>query len=199
MQSFGNRIRDLRKKKGDALRIVAAFLEIDQAILSKIEHGHRKASRTLVVKLEKYFNLSENDLILSWLSDNLVYEVKHEELALEALKVAEEKIAYLTIQQTSKKKILSKIISYFKQHTIVTKVWIFGSFARGEEDQKSDIDLLIEVPEKSAFSYFDLAEIQYQLKSALNRKVDIGFYEAVRNEIKRSIHQDLKLIYEKSG
>jgi len=39
MQSFGNRIRDLRKKKGDALRIVAAFLEIDQAILSKIDPG----------------------------------------------------------------------------------------------------------------------------------------------------------------
>ena len=197
MQSFGNRIRDLRKKKGDALRIVAAFLEIDQAILSKIEHGHRKASRTLVVKLEKYFNLSENDLILSWLSDNLVYEVKHEELALEALKVAEEKIAYLTIQQTSKKKILSKIISYFKQHTIVTKVWIFGSFARGEEDQKSDIDLLIEVPEKSAFSYFDLAEIQYHLEKLVAKKVDVVMTGAVKPKVMERIKPDLKVIYER--
>ena len=62
MSSLGNTIRKLREVKQLPLRTVAAFLDIDQAILSKIERGQRKASREQVVKLAKYFKVKENDL-----------------------------------------------------------------------------------------------------------------------------------------
>lgn len=94
MHSLGEKIRKLREDKELPLRTVAAYLDIDQAILSKIERGHRKASREQVVKLATFFDVEETDLLVSWLSDKLVYEVADEEVALKALQVAEEKVKY---------------------------------------------------------------------------------------------------------
>lgn len=96
MDNFGNIIRKLRENKELPLRSVAAFLEIDQAILSKIERGQRKPTREQVVKLAEYFKTKESDLLIAWLSDKLVYEVEDEDFALKALQVAEEKLKYIT-------------------------------------------------------------------------------------------------------
>ena len=96
MDSLGDNIRKLREDKELPLRTVAAYLDIDQAILSKIERGQRKASREMVVKLAKYFKVVENDLLIAWLSDKLVYEVEDEKFALQAIHVAEEKIKFAT-------------------------------------------------------------------------------------------------------
>ncbi len=94
MDTFGDTIRKLREEKELPLRTVAAFLDIDQAILSKIERGQRKTTRELVVKLAGYFKVKENDLLVAWLSDKIVYEVEDEDMALKALQVAEEKVKY---------------------------------------------------------------------------------------------------------
>jgi transcriptional regulator with XRE-family HTH domain len=96
MDSLGETIRKLREDKELPLRTVAAFLDIDQAILSKVERGHRKPTREQVVKLAGYFKVKENDLLVAWLSDKLVYEVEDEEMALKALQVAEERVKYIT-------------------------------------------------------------------------------------------------------
>ncbi len=96
MESLGDTIRKLREDKELPLRTVAAFLDIDQAILSKIERGQRKPSREQVVKLAEYFKVKENDLLVAWLSDKLVYEVEDEDMALKALQVAEERVKYIT-------------------------------------------------------------------------------------------------------
>jgi transcriptional regulator with XRE-family HTH domain len=101
MDNLGDIIRKLREEKELPLRTVAAYLDIDQAILSRIERGQRKPTREQVVKLAKYFKVNEKDLLVAWLSDKLVYEVADEQVALKALQVAEEKIKY---QKTQKKK-----------------------------------------------------------------------------------------------
>jgi transcriptional regulator with XRE-family HTH domain len=94
MDSLGDTIRKLREGKELPLRTVSAYLDIDQAILSKIERGQRKATREQVVKLAEYFKVKENDLLVAWLSDKLVYEVQNEDFALQAMQVAEEKVKY---------------------------------------------------------------------------------------------------------
>ncbi len=96
MDSLGDTIRKLREEKELPLRTVAAFLDIDQAILSKVERGQRKPTREQVVKLAAYFKVKENDLLVAWLSDKLVYEMGDEEMALKALQVAEERVKYIT-------------------------------------------------------------------------------------------------------
>lgn len=94
MESLGETIRKRREDKELPLRTVAAYLDIDQAILSKIERGQRNANREQVIKLASFFNMNETDLLVSWLSDKLVYEVRNEDMALKALQVAEEKVKY---------------------------------------------------------------------------------------------------------
>lgn len=102
MKSFGNTIRKLRESKELPLRTVSAFLDIDQAILSKIERGQRKATREQVVKLAEYFKVKQNDLLVTWLSDKLVYEVQNEDFALQAMQVAEKKVKYITKNKVKK-------------------------------------------------------------------------------------------------
>lgn len=94
MNDFGNFIRKHRLNKKVPLRTVAAYLDIDQAILSKIERGQRKSTREQVLKLAKYFDVKDEPLLIEWLSDKLLYEVAHEKVGLKALQLAEEKIKH---------------------------------------------------------------------------------------------------------
>ena len=98
MKNLGETLRELRENKQLPLRVIAAYLDIDPAIMSRIERGQRKASREQIVKLAAYFNVSEDELLVAWLSDKLVYEIADEQLGIEALRVAEEKVEYLKSQ-----------------------------------------------------------------------------------------------------
>lgn len=195
MQNIGELIRTLREKEGYPLRKVAAFLDIDQAILSKIERGQRKLTKEQVIKLADFFNYNEKEMLVTFLSDRIIYEIGNEEYAKEALKVAEEKIEYEAFITIDRSKIIKKIANRLKQFSKVRNAWIYGSFSREDDGPKSDIDLAIKTDE--GFSYFDLAEIQYQLENAVNRKIDVGFIDSFKPHIFKNIEPDLKLIYER--
>lgn len=93
-KTTGEILRGEREKKGLLLRQVAAMLDIDTAILSKIERGERKASKEQIVKLAEILELDEEDLIVQYLSEKILYEIKDEELGSKALKAAEKKMKY---------------------------------------------------------------------------------------------------------
>ena len=76
------------------LRQVAAKLDIDTAILSKIERSERKATKEQIIKLAKILDLKEEDLLVQYLSEKILYEIRDEELGQKALKVAERKMKY---------------------------------------------------------------------------------------------------------
>ncbi|MGM0498392.1 MAG: helix-turn-helix domain-containing protein [Bacteroidota bacterium] len=92
--SFGKQIRKLRENQGLPLRKIAAILDIDQSILSKIERGERRATKEQVIHIAKIFNVEEKELLINYLSDKVLFELKDEDLAEDALKVAEQKIRY---------------------------------------------------------------------------------------------------------
>jgi len=195
MHSLGETIRKLREEKELPLRTVAAFLDIDQAILSKIERGLRKPNRELVIKLSEYFQVPEKELLLAWLADKVLYEVGDEEMALEALQMAEERAAYLAFQKIDRDEVLKKIQNGIAKFKEVEKAWIYGSFARKEDGPKSDVDIAVQAD--STFSYFDLVEIQHELEKIIHRKVDVGFIDSFKPYIFERIKEDLKLIYER--
>ncbi len=195
MQSFGELIRNLRKNKGFPLRKVAAFLDIDQAILSKVERGQRKLSKDQVRKLAEFFNCDPKELLVPYFSDIIVYQVGNEEFARDALKLAEKKIEYKNFIVADKNEIIAKIKSTLKQFSKVQFAWIFGSFARQEDRPGSDIDIAVKTD--TDFSYFDLAEIQYKLENELHRKIDVGFIDSFKPLILENIKSDLTLIYER--
>jgi len=195
MQNIGNLIRSLRIKEGYPLRKVAAFLDIDQAILSKIERGQRKLTKEQVIKLADFFNYNEKEMLITFLSDRIINEIGNEAYAKEALKVAEEKIEYEAYKLLDKNKIIKQIKNQLKQFSKVSSAWIYGSFSREDDKPGSDIDIAVKTDDD--FSYFDLAEIQYQLENEVNRKIDVGFIDSIKPYIKKNIEPDLKLIYER--
>ncbi len=94
MKSLGEKLRELRAARSLLLRQVAAHLEVDPSFLSKIERGDKKPTREQVIHMAKMYKASEKELMVSYLSERVFYQVEDEELAIEALKVAEEMIKY---------------------------------------------------------------------------------------------------------
>lgn len=102
MKKIGEIIRELREQKSLLLRQVAAEIAIDQALLSKIERNERMPTKEQVKRFAKFFGKNENELLVAFLSDKLVYEVQDEEVALKAMQVAEKKINYIIKNKSGK-------------------------------------------------------------------------------------------------
>ena len=86
---FGELIKELRVNKELPLRKVAEVLEIDTSTLSKIEKGERKASREMVKTLSGFFKKEHEELLVTFLSDKIAYELQDETCSKSVLKVAE--------------------------------------------------------------------------------------------------------------
>ncbi|MCE2769306.1 MAG: helix-turn-helix domain-containing protein [Saprospiraceae bacterium] len=94
-ETIGEKLRHIREEKELPLRKVAALLDIDVAILSKMERGERRITKEVVLKLANIYDYNADDLLVSFLSDKILYEIQDEDLGIEALKVAEEKAKYI--------------------------------------------------------------------------------------------------------
>ena len=91
---FGNKIRELRDEQGLLQRQLAAALEIDTPMFSKIERGDRRAKREQVVKLAELLHQDENELKL-WIADKVIDAVGTEHdhiLKRDAIEVAQKTI-----------------------------------------------------------------------------------------------------------
>lgn len=84
-------------------------------------------------------------------------------------------------------KIKEKIVPILKENK-VTKAGVFGSFARGEQRKKSDVDILIEID--GGTDLLDLAHLKGLLERRLKRKVDLVEYSCIREELKSNILND---------
>ena len=90
---LGNRIRSLRDEQGILQRQVAAFLEIDTPMFSKIERGDRRAKRSQVIQMAKYFHVDEKEMLTLWLADKILYALEGEdELKLSAIETAKKRV-----------------------------------------------------------------------------------------------------------
>ena len=76
---FGKKIKELRKKRGLLQRQLAAVLEIDTPMYSKIERGERKAKRSQIPIMAQMFEVDEKELLTIWLADKVLDTVEGEE------------------------------------------------------------------------------------------------------------------------
>lgn len=95
METVGQIIRAKRESLGLLLRQVASSLDIDQAILSKIERNERKPTKDNIIKLAEILKLDKEDLLVQFMSEKIAYEIADEDYASKVLKVAEKKVKYL--------------------------------------------------------------------------------------------------------
>lgn len=68
---FSNRIKQLREDSGQLQRKVAAALDVDAGLYSKIERGERPAKREQVIALASIFHTDEKELLTLWLADQI--------------------------------------------------------------------------------------------------------------------------------
>ena len=66
---------------------------------------------------------------------------------------------------------------------------VFGSFARGEQSDDSDIDVLVEFEEGA--DLFDLMGLALFLEGELQRKVDVVSKRALREELRESVLREV--------
>ena len=85
---FANKIRRFREEQQLLQRQLAAALEIDTPMYSKIERGDRPAKRTQVIALAKLLSTDETELLTLWLADKVTEVLDAEkELAGKALDI----------------------------------------------------------------------------------------------------------------
>lgn len=90
-----------------------------------------------------------------------------------------------------------QIFAYFKAHKHdfqekygVYKIGVFGSFARHEQTEESDIDIAIEmVPEKKNLHNF--LAFKRHLENAFGRKVDLGIASALKPEARKFVEKEI--------
>ena len=96
------------------------------------------------------------------------------------------------------KHLLEETINEAGLNKKIKKAYLFGSYARGEDTDKSDIDLRIEFDNR--FNLFDLSEMSFLLRQKSGKKVDIATQEPSKMDADfyDSIRKDEICIYERA-
>ncbi len=87
----------------------------------------------------------------------------------------------------------NKLIAICRQND-VAKIGVFGSMARGEFNDQSDVDLLVEFSKRK--SLLALVALERQISVALGKKVDLLTEAAISPYLRDRIKRDLRIIYE---
>jgi len=88
------------------------------------------------------------------------------------------------------------ILDFLKEHKQelhhrfgLTKIGLFGSFARDEQTEESDIDLAVEIISDNKFrSFFGL---KAYLEENLHRKIDLGIESSIKPIVKKYIKKEI--------
>ncbi|MDR1632324.1 MAG: nucleotidyltransferase domain-containing protein [Dysgonamonadaceae bacterium] len=96
------------------------------------------------------------------------------------------------MQQT----LIKKLQNFFPAYP-VEKAWVFGSYARGEQTRKSDVDILVKFDENAEISLFDHIRIRHKLQDLLHKKIDLVEEGCIKKFAQQSVEEDKILIYER--
>ncbi len=91
-------------------------------------------------------------------------------------------------QQSSELKRFKLVIARILKKNGAVKAGIFGSYARGQQKKKSDIDILVKINRK--ISLFDFVGIKQELEDSLHRKVDLVEYDTLKPLLKEKVLEE---------
>jgi uncharacterized protein len=94
--------------------------------------------------------------------------------------------------RTLKKKIRESIVAILSRYD-AERIAVFGSYARGEAGNKSDIDILVRFARPK--SLIQIVQIEDEIKKSIHMNVDLVTEKAVSPYLEDSIHRDEVVIY----
>ncbi|MBQ9546416.1 MAG: nucleotidyltransferase family protein [Bacteroidales bacterium] len=97
----------------------------------------------------------------------------------------------------STQEISQTIADYFATQP-VTKAWLFGSFARGEQREDSDVDILVEFDHGQPIGLLRYAGMWREIEELVGRKVDLVEDGTLMPFAVESANRDKQLIYERT-
>lgn len=86
-----------------------------------------------------------------------------------------------------------KVVSILKSYG-VKRISIFGSYARGDADPKSDVDIIVEFSDRK--SLLDIVGIEQELSEALGIKADLLTEKSISPYLIDRIKKEMVVIYE---
>ncbi len=138
-----------------------------------------QAAKLIGVSRKTYIGYENDESKLSDFKRNSIYDV------INKYGYIDEEHGVLTIDQI--KDICAKVFQEYE----VSFAYLFGSYARGEANSKSDVDLIVEVPSDYGIKFFGLIE---SLRESLCKKVDVldtaqlkNNYTLLKNILKEGI------------
>ena len=79
----------------------------------------------------------------------------------------------------------------FRKKYSIIKIGIFGSYARNEQTEKSDIDIIIEMPLDATEIFVKKQEVRELLKQTFHRNIDICRERSIKPMFKKIILKDV--------
>jgi predicted nucleotidyltransferase len=90
----------------------------------------------------------------------------------------------------------TQILKHYFENKPVLKAYIFGSVAKNEENEDSDLDILVDLDYSQKIGLFFI-QMQLDLEKLLHRKVDLVSSNGLSPFIKPQIENEKRLIYER--
>lgn len=87
--------------------------------------------------------------------------------------------------------VLSKNLSTWKKQYGVKRITLFGSYARGEQKDSSDIDVLVEFAD-NAMTFDNYMDLKFTLEDLFQKKVDLVIFDDIKPVLKQSILRSAK-------
>ena len=88
---------------------------------------------------------------------------------------------------------IEKIKSYFENRPVL-KAYLFGSYARNEADNQSDVDILVDLDYSQRIG-LQFIQMKIDLEKLLNTKVDLVSSNGLSQYIKPLVDSEKQLIY----
>ena len=94
---------------------------------------------------------------------------------------------------------LQQIISAYFATQPVLKAWLFGSYARDEQREDSDIDIMVVLDSQAHVGLFKLSGMRLELQDLLSKKVDLVTEKGLLPFARQSAENDKILLYERAN
>jgi predicted nucleotidyltransferase/DNA-binding XRE family transcriptional regulator len=196
MNKFGEHIHRLRKEQNLTLLTLAERVGIDAAVLSKIENGHRVPNEQMLTKLAVGLAAKEDELSNLLICDEICQKLYQVPDPLKVLKMAEAEMTYEKKTFTHQMNFIqSSLANVMAEHKAVLKAWIFGSYARGTQNKKSDLDVMVKLDNRYKWSMFDLIQLSFELSQKLRVKVDLVEWGHVKEFAQASVEKEKIEVY----